>query len=49
MLVADIEGRRYEIVDGLGEGFYVYRYFGQGPRHSHDYLQDDLEMAKECG
>ena len=48
VLVADIDGRRYEIVEGLGEGFYVYRYFGQGPLSSHDYLQDDLEMAKRC-
>lgn len=48
ILIADIDGRRYEIVEGQGEGYYVYRYFGQGPRHSHDYLQDDLEMAKRC-
>jgi hypothetical protein len=47
-LVADWDGHRHEIVQESDIGFYVYRYDGQGPRTTHDYLQDDIEMAKSC-
>ncbi len=49
VLVAEHRGRRYEIVyDGIAEFFYVYRYDGLGPRTTHDYLQDELDIAREC-
>ena len=48
IFVAEYEGRRYEIVKDSNVGFYVIRYEGLGPDTTHDYLQDNLEFAKEC-
>ena len=48
MLVAEHEGRRYEIVRDSMVGYGVLRYEGLGPHTTHDYLQDDLDIAKEC-
>ena len=48
LLVAERDGRRHEIIHDSNVGYYVFRYIGQGPRTTHDYLQDDLEMAKYC-
>jgi hypothetical protein len=44
--VAERGDERFEIVEGRGEGFYVYRYLnGQS---THDYLQADVAMARLC-
>lgn len=49
VLVAEHGNHRYEIVEGNGEGFYVFRYADlRGPQSTHDYLQDDLDRAKRC-
>ena len=48
LLVAECDGNRYEVVVDETVGYYVFRYVGDGPRTTHDYLQDDLEMAKSC-
>ena len=45
LLVADLHGRRYEIVEDSTAGFYVFAY-GEKGRGTHDYLQDALEIAK---
>lgn len=43
--VAERRNERFEILEGVGEGFYVYRYVdGQ---NTHDYLQDDVAMARQ--
>jgi len=47
-LVTEHEGRRYEIVHDSLVGYYVFRYEGNGPQTTHDYLQDDLDSAIEC-
>lgn len=45
-LVAERGSERFEIIEGCGEGFYVLRYVdGQS---THDYLQDDVPMARRC-
>jgi hypothetical protein len=44
--IAERGPERFEIVEGGGEGFYVYRY--QDGLCTHDYLQDDIAMAYEC-
>lgn len=44
--VAERGNERFEIIEGQGEGYYVFRYIlGQ---NTHDYLQDDLSMAYRC-
>jgi hypothetical protein len=45
-LVAERGAERFEIVEGAGEGFYVYRWVGE--RSTHDYLQSSVEIAKDC-
>ena len=47
LLVAEFDGRRFEIIQDT-IGFFVWAYIGQGPRTTHDYLQNDLEMAIRC-
>ncbi len=37
---------RFEIIEGRGEGFYVFRYVDG--TNTHDYLQLDLSMAHRC-
>lgn len=47
--VAEHEGHRFEIIEGNGEGFYVFRYADLvGPKSTHDYLQDDVPTALGC-
>jgi hypothetical protein len=48
LLVAEHDGCHFEIQEGRGEGFYVWRFVGASTRSTHDYLQDDLAMAKRC-
>ncbi len=49
ILVAEHDGHRFEIIEGRGEGFYLFRYSDlKGQKNTHDYLQDDIEMAKDC-
>lgn len=48
LLVADHDGCHFEIQEGPGEGFYVWRFVGGINRSTHDHLQDDLAMAKRC-
>jgi hypothetical protein len=44
--IAERGNERFEIIEGCGEGFYVFRYVdGQ---NTHDYLQDDVPMAHRC-
>ena len=44
--VAECGVERFEIIEGCGEGFYVFRYVrGQ---NTHDYLQPDLSLAFGC-
>jgi len=47
LLVAEHAGLRYEIIDGEELGFYVFAYDVNG-KNTHDYLQDDIDMAKRC-
>lgn len=44
--VAERGDERFEIIEGRGEGFYVFRYLDG--RNTHDYLQDDIPMAHRC-
>jgi hypothetical protein len=45
--VAERGAERFEIIEGgCGEGFYVVRYVSGDS--THDYLQDDVAMAKGC-
>src|SRR5689334_20203529 len=44
--VAERGSERFEIIEGNGEGFYVFRYL-QG-QQTHDYLQNDVPMAYRC-
>lgn len=47
LFFAERHGERFEIVDdGGGVGFLVLRYL-EG-LNTHDYLQDDLSLAREC-
>ena len=48
LLVTEFRGCHFEIEEVSGEGFYVYRFIGASSISSHDYLQDDLTMAKRC-
>jgi len=48
LLIADHDGCHFEIQEGHGEGFYVWRFVGDSDRSTHDYLQDDIPMAKRC-
>src|SRR5687768_808578 len=48
LLVADYDGCHFEIQEGRGEGFYVWRFVGASDCSTHDHLQDDLAMAKRC-
>jgi hypothetical protein len=45
LLVFDRYPERFEIVEGIGEGFYAFRYLNG--RSTHDYLQDTAAAAKE--
>ena len=46
LLKAEHGVRRFEIADGgAGVGYYLFVY--EGPRCTHDYLQDTLEQARE--
>ena len=45
-LVAESGDAYFEIIEGRGEGFYVFRY--EGHRNTHDHLQDTVSQAKEC-
>jgi hypothetical protein len=44
--VAKRGNERFEIIEGRGEGFYVFRYIAG--QNTHDYLQDDVPMARRC-
>jgi hypothetical protein len=44
--VAELGNERFEIVEGRGEGFYVFRYIGG--QNTHDYLQPDVPLARRC-
>lgn len=47
-LTSKYNNQTFEIVEDLPEvGFYVYAYDSQG-KNTHDYLQDNLQKAKEC-
>jgi hypothetical protein len=47
-LTAKHNDMTFEIVDDLPDlGWYVYAYDSSG-LNTHDYLQDDLDMAKSC-
>ena len=49
VLIADRGHERFEIVEDKPEvGFYIWRYDLAEGRSTHDYLQDDLDIAKEC-
>jgi hypothetical protein len=37
---------RFEIAEGNGQGFYVFRYVDG--ECTHDYLQDDIRLAYDC-
>jgi hypothetical protein len=45
-LEASHGGHRFVIEEDKRAGFYVYAFDGQ--RCTHDYLQDTLEIAKQC-
>ncbi len=44
--VAERSAERFEIIEGMGEGFYVLRYIDG--LSTHDYLQNDILMAQGC-
>jgi hypothetical protein len=46
ILEASHRGRRFRIERNEPAGFYVYAFDDE--HCTHDYLQDTLEMAKEC-
>lgn len=47
-LTANHDKKTFEIVDDLPDiGWYVYAYDSSG-KNTHDYLQDDLDMAMSC-
>ena len=47
-LKATHDEKTFEIIEDLPDiGWYVYAYDSSG-HNTHDYLQDDLEMAKRC-
>ena len=48
LFVAEHAGCHFEIQEGRGEGFYVWRFVGESELSTHDHLQDDLAMAKRC-
>ena len=49
VLIADRGFERFEIVEDKPEvGFYIWRYDLAKGRSTHDYLQNDLDIAKEC-
>jgi hypothetical protein len=45
LLVAEHDGCHFEIQEGRGEGYYVWRFVGASNRSTHDYLQDDLAIG----
>ena len=45
-VVAERGDERFEIIEGIGEGFYVFRYLNS--QNTHDYLQNDVPMAHRC-
>ncbi len=47
LLIAEHDGCHFEIQQ-QAEGFYVWRFVGDSPLSTHDYLQDDLPMALRC-
>ncbi|HEV8000134.1 MAG TPA: hypothetical protein VGP63_09655 [Planctomycetaceae bacterium] len=48
LLIADYDDCHFEIQEGRGEGFYIFRFVGENTVPSHDHLQDDLASAKSC-
>ena len=46
LLVAEHDGCHFEIQEGRGEGFYVFRFVGASTRSTHDFLQDDIAIAR---
>jgi hypothetical protein len=46
LLIADHDGCHFEIEEGSGEGFYVWRFVGDETLATHDHLQDNLADAK---
>ncbi len=46
LFVTEHEGCHFEIMEGSGEGFYVFKFLGNDRVPTHDYLQDDLSRAK---
>jgi hypothetical protein len=48
LLIADYDGCHFEIQEGRGEGFYVWRFVGESTASTHDHLQEDLAMARRC-
>jgi hypothetical protein len=44
--VASAGGKTFKIAEDAPVGFYLFVF--QDGRCTHDYLQDDLEMAKRC-
>jgi len=44
--VASVGDKTFQIVESLPVGFYLFVF--QGGRCTHDYLQNDAEMAKRC-
>lgn len=47
-LISHHQNQIFEIVEDLPEvGFYMYAYDSNG-KNTHDFLQDTLQMAKEC-
>ena len=46
LFVAERDEERFEIVGDDGWGVYVFRYFAG--QNTHDYLQDNVQMAHRC-
>lgn len=47
LLIAEHDGRRFEIIADDPLGYYLFCYDGLGPRTTHDYLDDTVEDAKQ--
>jgi hypothetical protein len=48
LLIAEHADCHFEIQEGRGEGYYVWRFVGAETVSTHDYLQDTVEQAKGC-
>ena len=48
LLVAEYDGCHFEIQEVRGDGYCVWRFAGASTISTHDYLQDDIAMAKRC-